>query len=60
MNIFTKFYKDWTTIVDFLWIAKFLASPNNFGTSSTLNGGSAVAYMIVCIYLGDAQMIMFL
>ena len=27
MNIFTKFHKDWMTIVDFLSIAKFLASP---------------------------------
>ena len=26
MNIFTKFHKDWTTIVDFLLIAKFWAS----------------------------------
>ena len=26
MNIFTKFHKDWTTIVDFLVIAKFWAS----------------------------------
>ena len=25
MNIFTKFHKDWTTIVDFLLIAKFWA-----------------------------------
>ena len=35
MNIFTKFQKDWTTIVDFLLIAKFLARANNFGTPST-------------------------
>ena len=35
MNIFTKFNKDWTTIVDFLLIANFYASPNNFGTPST-------------------------
>ena len=27
MNIFTKFHKDWTTIVDFLLIAKFWATP---------------------------------
>ena len=26
MKIFTKFHKDWTTIVDFLLIAKFWAS----------------------------------
>ena len=26
MNIFTNFHKDWTTIVDFLLIAKFWAS----------------------------------
>ena len=26
MNIFIKFHKDWTTIVDFLLKAKFLAS----------------------------------
>ena len=26
MNIFTKFHKDWATIVDFLLIAKFWAS----------------------------------
>ena len=35
MNIFTKFHKDWTKIVDFLLIAKFLASANNFGTPSS-------------------------
>ena len=35
MNIFTKFHKDWTRIVDFLLIAKFLASANNFVTPSS-------------------------
>ena len=36
MNIFTKFNKDWTTIVDFLLKAKYLASANNFGTPSSI------------------------
>ena len=35
MNIFTKFHKDWTTIVDFLLIAKFWASVLFFCTPST-------------------------
>ena len=35
MNIFTKFHKDWTTIVDFLLIAKFLAIPDNYDSPST-------------------------
>ena len=34
MNIFTKFHKDWTTIVDFLLIAKFWASPDNYQSPS--------------------------
>ena len=34
MNIFTKFQKDWTTIVDFLLIAKFLASAITFCSPS--------------------------
>ena len=34
MYIFTKFHKDWTKIVDFLLIAKFLASPDNYATPS--------------------------
>ena len=36
MNIFTKFHKDWTTIVDFLLNAKFLASPINFYSPSII------------------------
>ena len=36
MNIFTKFHIDGTRIVDFLLIAKFLASANNFVTPSTI------------------------
>ena len=35
MNIFTKFHKDWTTIVDFLLIAKFWASLKFACTPST-------------------------
>ena len=35
MNIFTKFHKDWTTIVNFLSIAKFLAGPDNYASPST-------------------------
>ena len=34
MIIFTKFQKDWTKIVGFLLIDKFLASANNFVTPS--------------------------
>ena len=34
MNIFTKFHKDWSTIVDFLLIAKFLASAIIFASPS--------------------------
>ena len=34
MNIFTEFHKDWTTIVDFLLIAKFWATANNFYSPS--------------------------
>ena len=36
MNIFTKFHKDWTTIVDFLLIAKFWASLLFFVSPSTM------------------------
>ena len=36
MNIFTKFHKDWTIIGDFLLIAKFLASPDNYASPSIL------------------------
>ena len=35
MYIFTKFHKDWTKIVDFLLIAKFLASPDNYASPSS-------------------------
>ena len=38
MNIFTKFHKDWTTIVDFLLIAKFWASPDNYYSPSSQIG----------------------
>ena len=34
MNIFTKFHKDSTIIVNFLLIAKFLSSPNNYESPS--------------------------
>ena len=37
MNIFTKFHKDWMTIVDFLSLAKFLASPIFTYSPSTYN-----------------------
>ena len=36
MNIFTKFHKDWTTIVDFLLIAKFFAILLFFAPPSTI------------------------
>ena len=36
MNIFTKFHKDWKAIVDFLLIAKFLASLNNYASPSSI------------------------
>ena len=36
MNIFTKFHKDWTIIVDFLLIAKFLAIPDNYESPYTI------------------------
>ena len=35
MNIFTKFHKDWTAIVNFLLIAKFLASAIFYAPPST-------------------------
>ena len=35
MYIFTKFHKDWTIIVDFLLIDKFLASPDNYASPSS-------------------------
>ena len=35
MNIFTKFHKDWTIIVDFLLTAKFLANPDNYESPCT-------------------------
>ena len=36
MYIFTKFHKDWTIIVDFLLIAKFLAIPDNHESPYTI------------------------
>ena len=37
MYIFTKFHKDWPKIMDFLLIAKFLGSPDNYATPSMTN-----------------------
>ena len=34
MYILTKFHKDWTIIVDFLLIDKFLASTDNYASPS--------------------------
>ena len=34
MNIFIKFHKDWTIIMDFLLIEKFFASPDNNASPS--------------------------
>ena len=35
MNIFTKFHKDWTIIVDLLLLAKFLVIQDNYESPST-------------------------
>ena len=37
MNIFIKFHKDWTEIVNLMLIGKFLASLNNFWPPSSLS-----------------------
>ena len=64
MNIFTKFHKDWMTIVDSLLIAKFLASPDNHATPSRYQDEHAVKFaktiLAYCMYVvccvGQAQL----
>ena len=47
MYIFTKFHKDWTIIVDFLLIAKFLTIPDNYDSPSMYPATFVLPFFIV-------------